>query len=40
MSTSRVEMLERFAFDTSMPPAEVEERLVDAGTKTPMGHRG
>jgi hypothetical protein len=40
MSTSRVEMLGCAAFDVGMPLAQVEDGLVDAGTKTPMGRRG
>jgi hypothetical protein len=40
MSTSRVEMLEHYAFDTGMPPTQVEDGLVETGTKSPMGCRG
>ena len=40
MSTSRVGMLECSALHAGMLLAQVEDRLVDAGTKTPMGRRG
>ena len=40
MSTFRVAMLRCAAFVVGMPLAQVEDRLVDAGTKTPMGRRG
>jgi hypothetical protein len=36
----RVGMLEGSAFHAGKPLAQVEDRLVDAGTKTPMGCRG
>jgi hypothetical protein len=40
MSTSRVEVLECSVFHAGVPLAQVEDRLVDAGTETPMGRRG
>ena len=40
MSMSRVEMLERSVLDGDMSPAQVEDRLVNAGIETLIGRRG